>query len=242
MMKAGTAALLAAFSLVLVLAGCEKRMDRLITADGRVFAGDLESIDGRHVVFSDHEVHIDHEEGRVFLREGGASYRGRILFEGGSFHVDSGTGTVEIPAKEVASIIWSAPGQESSVTVEVPAAAGWVPTGLQVTVNDRICISATGRVSVETGTTGPSGIDYYSTAMALVPGATNGQLVMTVGEETPVAAGSLWTGDSPGAGEVHLAVNRPDRASVTRIGGSFTARVTRTPGASGRTVFYPAIR
>ena len=115
-------------------------------------------------------------------------------------------------------------------------------TGLCVSLNERISIHATGTVSMETGTSGPSGIDYFSTTTALVPGATNGQLVMAVGESSPVAAGSTWTGDSPGNGELRLAVNIPNRESTTEVGGTYEVTVIRTAGILNNSVLYPAVK
>ncbi len=222
------------------LAGCKRRPDRLITAQGQVLSGKLESVDGGVVRISGSEIALEQDEGRVFSREGGIDCRGYIRYADGTFTIGNGTGTLEIPDDEVASIIWSPSSSEARITLEVPAAAGWVSTGMEITEGDRLVVDASGMVSMETGACGPSGIDYFSTAMALVPGATNGELVMAVGETSPVAAGSSWTGDSPGSGELLLAVNRPNRESVAGVGGSFTVTVVRTPGALGHSVLYPS--
>ena len=230
-------------SLMFMLAalnGCKRRPDRLVTAEGRVLSGRLEEVDGGTVRISGAEATLECEVGRVYPREGGAGCRGYITFSQGTFTVGTGQEDVEIPGDQVASIVWGDPSGETAVTIEVPAAAGWVATGMEVTSGDRLVVSATGSVSMETGACGPSGIDYFSTAMALVPGATNGQLVMSVGESGPVAAGSSWTGDSPGSGELLLAVNRPNRESVAGVGGSFTVTVIRAPGVLGHSVLYPS--
>ncbi|MBN2587751.1 MAG: hypothetical protein JXA64_06445 [Candidatus Fermentibacteraceae bacterium] len=222
------------------VAGCKRRPDRLVTAEGRVLSGRLESVDGGAVRISGSEIALEQDEGRVFHREVGIDCRGYVRYADGTFTIGNGTGTMEISDDDVASIIWSPPSSEARMTLEVPAAAGWVGTGMELTQGDRLVISASGNVSMETGACGPSGIDYFSTTMALVPGATNGELVMAVGETSPVAAGSSWTGDSPGSGELMLAVNRPNRESVAGVGGSFNVTVIRTPGVLGHSVLYPS--
>lgn len=224
----------------LASAGCERRPDRLVTADGTVLSGQLESVEGGTVVISGTRAELDWEEGRLFPRDGSAGGRGYVTFEDGSFKVGSGPGATVIPSEEVASIVWSPPSSEARTDLEVPASAGWVDTGLDLSKTDRLVVTASGTVTMETGTCGPDGIDYFSTAMALVPGATNGQLVMMLDEGDPVAVGSCWTGDSPGSGRLLLAVNRPNRESVSGVGGSYSVTLVRTPGALGNSVLYPS--
>lgn len=225
---------------VLAASGCERRPDRLVTADGRVLSGELESVDGGTVRISGAQAVLESDEGRIFPRDGSAGTRGYIRFENGHFSSGSGDGAPEFAAEDVASIVWSPSSSETRLEIEVPAADGWVDTGLDLTDGDRLVIAASGTVSMETGTCGPSGIEYFSTAMALVPGATNGQLVMTVGDSGPVAAGGSWTGDSPGSGRLMLAVNRPNRESVAGVGGAYQVTVIRTPGVLGNSVLYPS--
>ena len=229
-------------TLIAVLAGCKSRPDRMITADGSVLSGKLESIEGRHIVFNNSETFVEYDEGRVFLRDSGASFRGYITCDGGKITVRTDSGEREFPVGEVKSVIWSDPSDEITLTVAVPAVDGWVNTGLYVSEIERISIHASGTVSMETGTCGPSGIDYFSTAAALVPGATNGQLVIAVGESGPVAAGSTWTGDSPGNGELRLAVNIPNRESTAGVGGIYTVTVLKTAGIRNNSVLYPAVK
>ena len=229
-------------ALIFVLAGCKSRPDRMITADGGVLSGKLASIEGRHIVFNNSETFVEYDEGRVFLRDSGTSFRGYITCDGSIITIRTGSGEREFPLGEIKSVIWSDPLDEITIAVEVPAVDGWVNTGLEVSRNSRISIRASGTVSMETGTCGPSGIDYFSTASALVPGATNGQLVIAVGESGPVAAGSTWTGDSPGDGELLLAVNIPNRESTAGVGGIYTVTVQKTAGILNNSVFYPAVR
>ncbi len=229
-------------ALIVMLAGCKSRPDRMITADGTVLSGTLSSIEGRHIIFSNSETFVEYEEGRVFLREGGTSFRGYITFDGGKITVRTNSGEREFAVGEVNSVIWSNPADETTITVQVPAVDGWVNSGIYVSENERISIHASGTVSMETGTCGPSGIDYFSTSTALVPGATNGQLVITVGESSPVAAGSTWTGDSPGNGELWLAVNIPNRGSTAGVGGVYSVTVLKTAGIMNNSVLYPAVK
>ncbi len=228
-------------TLVVMITGCKERPDRMITDSGTVLSGKLQVIEGRHIVFNNSETSVDYDEGRIFFRDGRASIRGCISFDNGKFTVNSGSDRREFPVNEIESVIWSSPADESTVTVNVPAADMWVNTGIDVNMDERISISATGIVSMETGTCGPSGIDYFSTTTALVPGATNGQLVIAVGESEPVAAGSTWTGDSPGRGELQLAVNIPNRESTAGVGGTYVVTVTVTAGLQNNTVLYPAL-
>ncbi len=207
-------------ALFVTLTGCKIRPDRMITADGQVLSGKLESIDGRHLVFNNAETFVEYDEGRVYFRDGEASIRGYITFDSGKITIRTVSGEIEFPVREIQSIIWSDPADETTLTVDVSAVDGWVSTGLCISPDERISIRASGTVSMETGTCGPSGIDYFSTSTALVPGATNGQLVMAVGESGPVAAGSTWAGEPPGTGELRLAVNIPNRESTSEVGGT----------------------
>ena len=229
-------------TLIFMLAGCKSIPDRMITAEGSVLSGRLESIEGRHIVFNNSETFVEYDEGRVFLRNEGTSFRGYITCDGERITIRTDSGEREFSLGEISSVIWSDPSDEITIAVEVPAVDGWVNTGLEFSRDSRISIIASGTVSMETGTCGPSGIDYFSTAAALVPGATNGQLVIAVGESSPVAAGSTWTGDSPGDGELWLAVNIPNRESTAGVGGIFTVTVLKTAGILNNSVLYPALR
>ncbi len=234
-----TSVILALLALM-VVTGCKRRPDRLVTADGQAYSGKLQSIEGSRVVFDNTEAEMAFQEARVFVNKDGISRRGYIRFSDGKFSVETGDGQYSYPSKDVDMVIWSDPSDERTISVDVPASAGWMESGIEVSNSDRLVIRATGRVSMETGTSGPSGIDYYSTALALVPQATNGELVMMVGESTPIAAGSTWTGDSPGSGRLMLAVNRPNRESIEGVGGSYSVNVTVTPGPVGNSVLYPS--
>lgn len=240
MKRSGLSTALTALFVLFAIIGCEKQPDRLIKADGSVYSGELESIDGAEVTIEGRSIVLDYDEAWVYEKGNRGMVRGYVEYSGGSFRVVTGSGSREFDKDEISYVIWNSPGLESRLEVTVNAADGWTPTGIEVTENEIVSLRATGRVSVETGACGPQGIDYFSTSIALVPGATNGQLVMRVGEYEPVAAGSTWTGNSPGTGEIMLAVNRTDRESASGVGGAFRVTLVKAPGASSSSVLYPA--
>ncbi|GEM_PF-925946 len=223
---------------VLFAAGCKRKPDRLVMPDGDILSGRLELVDGARVVMDTGERMLPTEEARLFPRENSAGCRGRVEFHDGEFVVLTGEGESVFDAGDVASVVWSPASTERRIEVKVPASAGWVDTGLRVTAGEMLVIRAKGSVSMETGTCGPDGIDYFSTAMALVPGATNGQLVMRVNDDAPVAVGSGWTGEVTEDGELMLAVNRPNRESVAGVGGFYVVEVVETPGVVGYPTLY----
>jgi hypothetical protein len=227
--------------LALLVGGCSEKLDRLITADGLVVAGRLSSVTGSTVSFTDAAaVTVGSGSAMVFLREGGSL--------GGAVSVTDGVLTlsgedVRIPVNDVEMIVWADPSYEERITVEVPARDGWVSSGMEVSRGDMLSVSASGTVTMETGTCGPEGLTKYSTTTALFPGATNGQLVLTVGESMPLAAGSLWTGPSPDSGMVYLAVNLPEGEPSAVSGGVLTVTALRSGGpGEGTWVLYPVKR
>ena len=240
MKRSGLSVALPSLMILLAVIGCEKRPDRLIKADGSIYSGELEAIDGAEVTIEGRSIALDYDQAWVYGKDNLGMARGYVEFSGGSFRVDTGSGSRKFDKDEVSYVIWNSPGLESRSEVTVNAADGWTPTGIEVTESEIVSLRATGRVSVETGACGPQGLDYFSTSIALVPGATNGQLVMRVGEHEPVAAGSTWTGSSPGSGEIMLAVNRTDRESAAGVGGAFRVTLVKAPGAGSSSVLYPA--
>lgn len=226
--------------LLSLAAGCTEKLDRLIAADGSVIAGRLSTVQGGIVAFADaNPVEIGLETATVFFREGG-SQSGAVSVAEGMLTLSGGS---PIPLDDVEMVVWSDPSYDRSVTIEVPARDGWVASGLELLPGDMLSVSATGTVTMETGTCGPAGLDKYSTTTALFPGATHGQLVLAVGESTPVAAGSLWTGASPDSGQLLLAVNLPEDLPTSRTGGVFTVTAVRSAGpAEGSWVLYPVVR
>ncbi len=223
--------------------GCKVPSDRMITSEGQAVCGKLESISGRSVVFESSNVTVERDEARIFLRDNAGTYRGSVSYIDGVLSIITDSGEKSFPVGDVHTIIWSGSNSETSIRIDVPAADGWVRTGMHVSDGDILFLTATGKVTLETGNCGPSGIKLFSTANALMPGATNGQLIMMVSESEPVAAGSSWTGASPGNGELMLAVNIPDRQSTSGCGGIYYVTVLKTAGAdSGYSVIYLAKR
>ena len=226
-----------------LMPGCKKPSDRMITSEGQAVSGRLESISGRSVVFESSNVTVNRDEARIFLRDNAETYRGRVSYADGILSIITDSGERSFPISDVQSIIWSAGSDEASIRIDVPATDGWVGTGMHFTEDDILSLTASGNVTLETGNCGPSGIELFATASALMPGATNGQLIMMVGESEPVAAGSAWTGTTPGSGELLLAVNIPDRESTSGCGGIYYVTVLKTTGAgSGNSVIYLAKR
>ena len=234
------------FLLIAVLSlvpGCKGPSDRMITSEGQAVCGKLESISGRSVIFESLNVTVDRDEARIFLRDNAGTYRGSVSYTDGVLSIITDSGERSFPVGDVHTIIWSGSNSESSIRIDVPAVDGWVRTGMHVSDGDILSLTATGNVTLETGNCGPSGIELFSTANALMPGATNGQLILMVSESEPVAAGGAWTGTSPGTGELMLAVNIPDRESTSGCGGIYYVTVLKTPGVdSGNSVIYLAKR
>ncbi|MCD4847304.1 MAG: hypothetical protein K8R76_03845 [Candidatus Aegiribacteria sp.] len=231
------------FAILFVVPGCKGPSDRMITSEGQAVCGELESISGRSVVFKSSNVTVDRDDARIFLRDNAGTYRGPVSYIDGVFSIITDSGERSFPVSDVQTIIWSESNSETSIRIDVPAVDGWVRTGMHVNDGDILSLSATGIVTLETGNCGPSGIELFATATALMPGATNGQLIMKVSESEPVAAGSAWTGNSPGTGELMLAVNIPDRESTSGCGGIYYVTVLKTAGVdSGNSVIYLAKR
>lgn len=239
-----TMMLLLVFSLS-IICSCSRKSpsDRMITADGRAVSGTLLTISERSVVFESSEITLDGDGARIYLRDNAGTYRGSVSYSDGILSVITDSGERNFPVGDVESIIWGDSSGEVAIVVDVPAEDGWVRTGMEVTEDEILSIIATGFVTMETGSCGPAGIEMFSTTIALVPGATHGQLVMMVGDSEPVAAGSTWVGPSPGSGELLLAVNTPDRESAEHSGGVYSVTVLKTAGpGSGSAVIYPAKR
>lgn len=230
-------------AILFLVPGCKGPSDRMVTSEGQAVCGELESISGRSVIFESSSVTVDRDDARIFLRDNAGTYRGSVSYAGGVLSIITDSGERSFPVGDVQTIIWSESNSEASIRIDVPAAEGWVRTGMQVGNGDILSLTATGNVTLETGNCGPAGIELFSTANALMPGAVNGQLIMMIPESEPVAAGSTWTGTSPGAGELMLAVNIPDKESTSGCGGIYYVTVLKTPGFnSGNSVIYLAKR
>ena len=223
---------------ILVAAGCFKPPgDVLHLADGSIMEGNLLSISGGRVVFDSGTAEVA-GTGRVWLSNG-RTFSGSVGYSGDTFSAGSNSA----PEDSVIMVIWNDTELETG-TFPVDASAGWLDTGIMLQPGEMIDIKAEGTVITETGTSSPEGQKEFSSSVALAPGATSGQLVFMVGEDGgPVAAGSSWTGESPGTGTLRLAVNVPARGSLEPSG---TYTVTVAAGTNGRlagaTALYPASR
>ena len=219
-------------------AGCFKGPgDMLISADGSVIEGTLESISAGRAVFNTGTVEAG-INGRVWLLNG-ETHAGEISYRDGEFKA----GSVSIPSDSVLIVIWDDADLDTGI-FQVDAAEHWQDTGIDLEQGEMLSIQANGTVITETGTSTPLGQEKYSSSVALAPGATSGQLVFRIGlEGTPVAAGADWVGESPGEGRLQLAVNVPVDGS-NRAAGIYTVHVSaggngRVPGTAA---FYPASR
>ncbi len=226
------------FALLLMCSGCFRGTgDILMLPDGGVIEGSLQSIASGRAVFDTGTADLS-GEGRIWLSDG-TTFSGDISFSNGVFRTGSG----EFPADSVILVLWGDTDVQTG-SFQVGATGEWLDTGIDLTAGGMISINASGTVVTETGTSTPMGQERFSSSVALVPGATSGQLVLKAGEAgTPVAAGESWVGESPSSGSLMLAVNIPRRGSM-ETGGFYTVRVTA--GAGGRrrgiTALYPARR
>lgn len=238
-----TVPILAVLFTGLLLAGCGEPEDRMVTADGLAVAGELSGIEGGTVSFVDsRSVTNEWSTARIYLVEK-VSIRGTVTFGGDLFTISSGGEGQTFEAAEIEMIVWSDPSTEAETVLDVLAWDGWVDSGIDVMQGDLLTVSATGTVTMKTGTCGPEGIEMHSTTTALVPGATNGQLVMRTGDVPPVAVGAGWIGPAPGSGELQFAVNLPDSLPEPGDGGLFRVVMVRSDGPGpGTAVLYPAAR
>jgi len=232
---------LTAVAFLLFLSGCSEPVDRMITADGLAVTGELLSIEGSVVTFTpSSSVTLDRSSARIFSSEG-SSERGTLSYSEGVFHISSAGGAESFAAEEIEMVVWSSPSLEVVSSLTVPAWDGWINSGIDVREGDIITVTASGNVTMETGTCGPEGLEMYSTTTALVPGATNGQLVMRIAESPGVAVGAEWTGPATGSGQLYFAVNLPVSSPEPDDGGVFSVDIVRSCGPGpGTAVLYPA--
>lgn len=99
----------------------------------------------------------------------------------------------------------------ASGRVRVPAAAGWVNTGVMVSEGQQIMFTSNGEVRLSTAgddVAGPAGSKKgrYATA-APIPTALAGALVGRIGNGAPFAIGNQVSITAPGTGVLWLAVN-----------------------------------
>ncbi len=232
---------LPAVAFLLFMTGCSEPVDRMITAEGLAVTGELLRIEGSVVSFTgSSSVTLDRSSARIYLNEG-TSERGTLSYSEGVFHVSSAQGSSSFKAEEIEMVVWSSPSSEAEVSLTVPAWDGWINSRIDVQEGDLITVTASGNVTMETGTCGPEGLEMYSTTTALVPGATNGQLVMRIAESPGVAVGAEWTGPAAGSGQLYFAVNLPVSSPESDDGGVFSVDVVRSSGPGPEVaVLYPA--
>ncbi|MFO7625826.1 MAG: hypothetical protein R6V62_01045 [Candidatus Fermentibacteraceae bacterium] len=228
-----------ALLLGMIWTGCKAPADRLHASDGSVVVGELKSIDGGVVEIGGVAVSVPQSEARVWGRNG-ASHYGAVTLDSRTLVVRTTGGTVEMPIRSVAAILWAETSVESRV-FDVPAEAGWICTHILVSPGDFITVSAGGMVSTEAGGSSPDGTDRFSTSTALAPQAVGGALIMKVGAEGGVIqVGSGWSGNAPAGGEIYLGVNT-HLAEGSSSSGRYTAAVTTGPApGAGMTAVFPA--
>lgn len=233
--------LLAVSLILLAVSGCESPPDRIVTSDGEVVIGKLESLSNGVARIAGTEIPVPREPARVWGRNG-ASHYGAVEVEGGTLLVRTTAGTVEMPLKGASVILWGETSVESRV-FDVPAGSGWICTHVLVEPGDYITVSAGGNAYTELGPSEPDGIDEFSSATALAPQAVGASLVMRIGPDGDVVqVGSRWSGNAAAAGEIYLAINtHPERAGTAH--GRYTATLSTGPGPGrGMTAVFPGGR
>jgi hypothetical protein len=228
-----------ALLLGMICAGCKAPSDRLHSSDGSVVVGRLQSIGGGVVEIGGVAVSVPQGEARVWGRNG-ASHFGAVTLDKGTLVVRTAGGTVEMPVRSVAAVLWGETSVEARV-FDVPARAGWICTHIVVSQGDFISVSAGGLVSTEVGGSSPDGTDRFSTSTALAPQSVGGSLIMKVGADgSVIQVGSGWSGNAPTGGEVYLGVNT-HLAEGSSSSGRYTAAVTTGPApGAGMTALFPA--
>ena len=238
MIKKAPFAVLALVTVFLSLSACLREpVDVLVSADGSVFTGKLQSIASGRAVFESGQVNVP-AIGRIWCLDG-TTQSGEVAASDGVFTA----GTFSVPLDSIYLIMWGDSDLKRE-SFSVDAALGWLNTGIELEQGAMLSLQGTGTVVTETGTSTPDGQEKFSSSVSLVPGATSGQLVFRVGEEgQPVAAGSSWIGESPNSGALMLAVNVPLEGSLASRGVySVVVNAGAIAGQAGTVVFYPAGR
>ncbi len=125
----------------------------------------------------------------------------------------------------------------NSKSVTIPVNVPWTDTGIDLTVGDKLHITATGTVdfSDKTGV-GPAGAErgWKDTILALsVSSAGRGALVGRLGNDPaalPFLIGADGTVTVPVAGRLFLGINQSEMSKPTS--GKFEAKIERTPAAT----------
>lgn len=227
--------------MVLAAAGCKSPPDRLITADGQVVTGRLESLAEGAARISGVTLEVPRGNARVWARNG-ASLLGTVTVQNRTLTVTMPGGGLEMPLSDVSMILWGETAAESRV-FDVPSEAGWVCTHVVVGRGDPLTVSAGGAVMTEAGVSGPDGTEKFSSSTALIPHAVGGSLVMRIGSEgVPIQVGASWTGTAPSDGAIYLAVNTLFEGAGTARG-HYTAVLTAgTSPGRGMTAVLPGTR
>jgi hypothetical protein len=228
------------FALLALSLGCAARIgDRMVSADGTVAVGRLLSIDDGSARFEQFTLPVPDGPARVVFRSG-ASYRGEVTVTDRVLEVSFEGGSAGARVKDVACIIWGSDAAES-VLLDVPAAAGWLNTHLEVVQGSPLSISSGGRAVFGTGSSGPEGLERTGTAVSTVTEARDGSLVARIGDAgEPFSVGSSWGGLAGASGELWLAVNTPE---VRQASGTYTVSISlgEVPGR-GSVAIYPGKR
>ncbi len=118
----------------------------------------------------------------------------------------------------------SVPARTETVTVD--ARQGYIDTGIDVAVGDRVAISANGVIFHDaSGSTGPNGVAERRdlTQYNLIESENHGALIGRVGDGAPFAVGSDFSSASLAPGRLFLGVND---AGPDNNRGAFTATIT----------------
>ena len=226
--------------LLALAAGCgKKRFDRIVTPDGQVVAGKITALDDTGVTVDGLAVPVPAaEEARIVLSNG-AVYTGVVSGGPETYSIVTEMGEISVEARGVTAIYWP-PSARSVDLIDVPANSGWYNTHLQVEEGALVTLAAAGRALTDIGLAGPSGQERFSSSISQVPAATDGQLVMRVGQDAePVVVGESWQGSTETSGELFLAINSPPDSTS----GYYTVSlVVDQPAEHGHWAIYPANR
>lgn len=205
-----------------VISGCTKPVDRLVTGEGEVLLGRLESLGGGTAEFIGFSCPVPRSEARVVLRSG-ASFTGDVTISDGRLVCTRAGGEVSAKLRDVSCVVWGATGAESAL-FEIPAAAGWINTHIVLERGTQVILLAGGTASFATGASGPEGLERTGTSLSRIPEARDGCLVARIGEDgAPFTVGEEWSGAADASGELWLAVNLPETSTPS---GSYTVSVT----------------
>ncbi len=229
----------AGICILLVLFACSRPQSAAITSDGDVMTGEYVPLSGQSVIIGETEVRFPAGEAAVMLKDS-VSCIGTVTFSDRLISVAGSRGVKEFDFSEIKFIVWQNADEMQTGTFEVYADSGWTASGLTVSSDDVVSVSSTGTVMMKTGVSGPEGRNMSSTTIALVPRATNGELVMRVDSTQPVAVGKNWSSTVEYSGELFFAVNIPRVDYPDENSGSYEVTVDVLGSINdGSMVFYP---